>query len=413
MNIEKYYDLLLAGTRTVRCQAVQAIENLIDLPPALLIDIEQKGLEYTAASISPKNRIQVSEYFEDKSAELSVFSDSSGFEIKAILGGALEIRNCHDFRLNLMEIKNIEKKNREKFHIRIIGCRNFVVFGGKHIGLRNFILVSESRDFVLRDFDVVGCDGYGVVIFNSLFFRVINASFKKCLASGVYCLGKTMYGKIEKTKFIGGRGYFNWDAGLHINHCTNAIDINDIPEKSHENASIVDKLNKPSYIYVKDCDFINNRAQGIYCEGGNNIYISNCVIKGNNKEGVCFDWGSAMNGFYSNHVLQNGNRAALTAEEIKADFIERYPLLADGSSSCKLAGVSIDNGVFNFIKNNVFLGNYGGGVKMVRTGISNLIMDNCSLKMELDQMNILGIIMLFQCLAWGLVTRNFQIARII
>lgn len=376
MDPSKAFETVLASAKNIDCQAIKSIDYLLYMPTAVLRDFEIKGYDYTSACITPKNNIKIDQRFDDQASKVMSLSDISNFEVKATLGGGLEISNCNNFKLVLTDLIRDPSKANLKFFIKIQNCKNFSIFGGKHTGYRNFILISGSQDFVLRDLDVSGCDGYGIIIFDSIYFRITKSVFRNCLASGVYCLGKTMYGQIEKSRFLDGRGYFNWDAGLHINHCTELVQIDDVPERSHENANIFTKGKKPCFIYVRYCDFLNNRAQGIYCEGVNNVYISHCIIRGNNKEGICFDWGSALNGFVGNNVFGNGRRAALSREEIKADFIEQYPILEDGSSSCKLAGVSIDNGALNNITNNVFYENYGGGIKMVRTGLSNLIMNN-------------------------------------
>ena len=81
----------------------------------------------------------------------------------------------------------------------------------------------------------------------------------------------------------------------------------------------------------------------------------------NNKEGICLDWGSAGNIFTDNTLLENGDRAGLSEAEIKADFIEHFPIFPDGSSSCKLPGLSIDNGAANIIINNLIKDNFGAG----------------------------------------------------
>jgi len=66
----------------------------------------------------------------------------------------------------------------------------------------------------------------------------------------------------------------------------------------------------------------------------------------------------------------------MTQEIFRVDFIEHYPLLEDGSSSCKLPALLIDNGAFNFIFNNQLIKNYGGGFMMVRTGVGKFFFDN-------------------------------------
>ena len=226
------------------------------------------------------------------------------------------------------------------------------------------------------------CEGFGFILFNCSLFEVKNCIFKNGLAAGIYCLGNTSYGVIEDNNFYGSQGFLNCDAGLHINHCTQSLAKDMIPDNSHEDAKITEKTLKPRFLFVRGNAFFFNRAQGIYAEGCLFSLFEQNMIHSNNKEGICFDWGCAFNYFKGNSLAFNGERAALSREEIKADAIEQYPLLPDGSSSCKLPAISIDNGALNIIDSNVIFRNHGGGIKMVRSGIANIVvgntfMDNC------------------------------------
>ena len=49
---------------------------------------------------------------------------------------------------------------------------------------------------------------------------------------------------------------------------------------------------------------------------------------------------------------------------------------ADGTSMAKLPGISIDNALYNEIFANTVIGNFGGGVKMVRTAFYNVVRKN-------------------------------------
>ena len=46
------------------------------------------------------------------------------------------------------------------------------------------------------------------------------------------------------------------------------------------------------------------------------------------------------------------------------------------SAKAKLPGVSLDNTIYNILESNIISNNYGGGIKMVRTGVRNLIIEN-------------------------------------
>jgi hypothetical protein len=115
------------------------------------------------------------------------------------------------------------------------------------------------------------------------------------------------------------------------------------------------------------------RAHGIYLAGALACRISRSVLDRSNKEGICFDWGTALCELTLSVVSGNGRRAALSAEEIRADFIGRFPLLPDGSSAAKLPGVSMDNAAFNTVSRNLLVGNHGGAVKFVRACVGNRV----------------------------------------
>ena len=50
--------------------------------------------------------------------------------------------------------------------------------------------------------------------------------------------------------------------------------------------------------------------------------------------------------------------------------------LEDGSSPLKLPGVSIDNSAYNIVSDNLIRENAGSGVKVVRSGYRNIVLEN-------------------------------------
>ncbi|RMF35373.1 MAG: right-handed parallel beta-helix repeat-containing protein [Alphaproteobacteria bacterium] len=295
----------------------------------------------------------------------------------AELPQGLVIRDAGDFVLDLDGLtQNFAHPGIPKHAIRLENCRNFVVRGGHLIRCRNGLTLQGCRDFAIRGLRVTEAEGYGVILWNCTGFELADTVHVGSLASGIYCLGETSHGLIRNNTCLDGRGYFNWDAAIHINHCSPELTLEDIPERSHEDKRIVEKTLKPSFLFVENNHASKNRAQGIYCEGVVTCSFSHNVLADNNKEGICFDWGSTCNFFVENTLTGNGIRGNLTEAEIDADFIRHHPMLEDGSSSCKLPGLSIDNGAVNIIAGNRILRNHGGGVKMVRTGLANLIACN-------------------------------------
>jgi hypothetical protein len=67
--------------------------------------------------------------------------------------------------------------------------------------------------------------------------------------------------------------------------------------------------------------------------------------------------------------------------DLQRDFTYAAGRLLDGTSPAKLPGISLDNGAYNEAVFNTIDRNFGGGIKMVRTGFHNVvglntIMDN-------------------------------------
>ena len=111
-----------------------------------------------------------------------------------------------------------------------------------------------------------------------------------------------------------------------------------------------------------------------------NYVIDNC-IEDNEKEGMCLDYGTFGTYVSGNTIRRNGDRNRQTDEDLEADFILGAGRLADGSSTAKLPGISIDNSAYNIVYNNNINENSGSGVKMVKIQLPesdtfNLITDN-------------------------------------
>ena len=285
------------------------------------------------------------------------------------------LRNCKNFNITFSDV-NQQIYRRAKFLIEIRECQNFIIENLEVVGGRNTIAISESKDFHIRKCSIEKAEGYGIIIHNGTQFKITQCLFKKNLASGVMVLGESSQGLISECLSEEATGYFNFDAAIHLCATSEAISLDDVPEKCHEALSILQKVSRPYGIVIENCVLKKGRAQGIYLEGAINCLMKNNVITNNNKEGVCFDWGSSYNIFKGNSVSYNGERNSLSQEEIIVDFIGGYPILKDGSSSMKLAGISVDNGSMNEIIGNKITKNFGGGVKFVRSALFNRVERN-------------------------------------
>ena len=122
--------------------------------------------------------------------------------------------------------------------------------------------------------------------------------------------------------------------------------------------------------------FSGNRGSGIYSDGAIlNYYVYN-TVENNGKEGVCFDFGSTGNMFLRNRVAGNGSRTGHSDPELERDYVLRFGRMSDGTARAKVPGVSLDNALYNMLLHNTVRGNFGGGIKIVRSGFFNVIGDN-------------------------------------
>jgi parallel beta-helix repeat protein len=111
----------------------------------------------------------------------------------------------------------------------------------------------------------------------------------------------------------------------------------------------------------------------VYLDGAvENVVVSN-IVERNGKEGICLDNGSTSNVVIRNVVQQNGNRWGQPDYVLAQDFVAGLGRLQDGTAAAKVPGISVDNALYNVIYSNTVSHNFGGGIKVVRTGYYNLI----------------------------------------
>ncbi len=262
----------------------------------------------------------------------------------------------------------------QTFFVHLEGCAEFVVDGLALRRGRNAVFLHGCRRFRVVNTGLSDLEGYGVVLFDCSKFEVEGVRACDLLCSAVMAIGDTRLGAIRRIRARGGRGFLNCDAGgVVLLHCTEGVGPEDVPERCHEARSILDKAKRPKCIDMAGIDVRGCRAQGVYLAGALACRVSRSVLARSNKEGVCFDWGTALCELTLSVVSGNGRRASLSAEEVRADFIGRFPLLPDGSSAAKLPGVSMDNAAFNAVSRCLLVGNHGGAVKFVRACVGNRV----------------------------------------
>lgn len=365
-------------------QAIDQVAELHISPPMSLTSIRDRTI-YTETELeehADKITLRVAKRGTEKltAEKRNIISGENSFKLhitQELLDQChhINIKNCNNFSISA-DYKSFEIPHDNKHFIQIVNCTHFSISGVTIEKSRNMLLIVDSDNFSIHNCSSYHSEGYGVIIYNGENFNITDCFFTNNLSSGILVMGDSSYAKITNCSIMHTRGFFNHDAAIHFCAVSDKILIKDIPEKIHESLPISEKEKRPHHIVVRSCSMVNNKAQGIYLEGSYNCLFSDNLISHNDKEGICFDWGSCHNFFRNNIVSQNGYRGNISEKEIEIDFISIYPNLEDHSSSMKLPGVSIDNGCLNQIRSNTISGNYGGGVKMIRSAFCNLIYDN-------------------------------------
>ena len=294
----------------------------------------------------------------------------SGLALMQVTARGTAVTGAHRFGLTTTRSMS-ENDPHQKFFIQLQDCTDFVINGLVLRRGRNAILLHRCRRFRILNIDLSDLEGYGIILFDCSEFEVAGIRARNLLCSAIMALGDTSMGLIHRVDACGGRGFLNCDAAIHLSQCTPAVTVDDVPERNHEAYSIIEKTKRPRCIEMSGMCLQGNRAQAVYLEGAIACRISRSLLDSCNKEGICFDWGTACCELTQSIVSRNGRRAAMTLAEIRADFIEQFPLLPDNSSSVKLPGISLDNAAFNTVRCNLVVGNYGGAVKLIRACAGN------------------------------------------
>lgn len=198
---------------------------------------------------------------------------------------------------------------------------------------------------------------------------------------GLYIAGNVSEGIVESNTIENNGGTSNWMAGIVL--------TNIVPNDKYNIWEMFDEayhfpvrenyyalLDCPHEILLRNNQIKYNNSSGIYSDGAYMCYVLNNTVYQNDKEGICLD-GSTI-GFYlkENVFKENGKRARQTDDDLGMDFVLEGGRMEDGSAKAKLPGVSLDDTTYNILENNIVSDNYGGGIKMVRSTLRTLIMEN-------------------------------------
>ena len=289
----------------------------------------------------------------------------------------ITLRHCSHFRITASEDDLLIPDTWDGKHLLLLDqCKVFALQDVHVQGSRNPVVLNDCSRFRIGGLTVSHARGYGLTLLRCQTGMVHDSGFFACLASGINIVGQCRELHIRQCRITGSRGPYNWDAGINCMHCSQAVTLQHVPEESHEALDLRDKLDTPHCVWIEACEISHCRAQGIYLEGGAQLLIEDCSIHDNNKEGICFDWGTALSYLRCCQLVRNGERAEYDDQTCAIDFLPTQFRDRNGRHYCQLPGVSIDNGYSNTIERNLISANYGGGIKLVRSAFENIIQFN-------------------------------------
>ncbi|MBT1703597.1 right-handed parallel beta-helix repeat-containing protein [Chryseosolibacter indicus] len=269
------------------------------------------------------------------------------------------------------------------FTVRASTPRIFLLHDINHAAVRNIntggdfetaVYVTNGDNILLEKLHISkGKDRPVVVMGKTTHLYLLNNTIEENGKGGIYIRGDVSQGLIEGNKIRNNGHSSNLSAGLVITDIK-IVDLHDTEKVAFE--KIDHRMTYPHDLVIMNNEIMEQKSSGIYLDGPVSIYITKNRLVRNDKEGICLDNGTTGCHFFNNEVIENGGRRKQTDDDLKGDFVLQFGRLEDGSSKAKLPGVSIDNAVYNVIIDNIIKGNYGSGVKMVRTGIRTIIGKN-------------------------------------
>ncbi len=259
-------------------------------------------------------------------------------------------------------------------------------------------VLDGARDVLLDGFELDGCCDYPVYVKNSERFVISGMRVTRCAHKAVCVMGACRHfavrnnrisdsgngaiflngdvelGVIERNVVERAGGTGNLSGGIVL--CSSDLDDIDTPYNPLKRWCLAERLESPHDLVIVGNRIGAGESNGIYSHASYRNYIIENTLKQNNKEGMCLDFGTVGCFVARNVVLRNGGRFDMDEEKLVEDFIQDFGVLSDGSSPAKVPGISMDNAAYNILYQNVVAGNYGSGIKMVRSGARNTILSN-------------------------------------
>jgi len=264
------------------------------------------------------------------------------------------------------------------YMLRIENAGNVVLTGGEFMRGESAILVNRSHQVVVSDVHIRDLTEAGVVITHSSNVVVRDNKMHGLGGAAVILHGGTSSSVAERNEIAANRGVSNMSAAIVVSDrdvdLTMRASVLEGPDHYWVvSQPMIKRLQPPHNNLIVMNHLAANNSSAVYIDGATANVIALNVIEGNAKEGICLDNGATANVVTLNDVLQNGGRSGEPDSIMEKESIKAGGRLPDGTPAEKVPGISIDNAIYNIIFSNNVAHNFGGGIKIVRTGYFNVI----------------------------------------
>jgi parallel beta-helix repeat protein len=270
----------------------------------------------------------------------------------------------------------ITSANPQPYMVRIDSASSITLLHGSFVSGNSAILVNQSNTVTVSGAQIANLTGAGIVVTSSSQVTVTHNQISAGQLAGIVVHRGTTNSIVEHNEITGNLGFANLMAGIVVSDREVDIASNPLALLGPDGYWVVQqpmsqRIHPPHDDLIAWNHVAQNSSSGIYLDGATRIVVYSNSIVGNSKEGLCLDNGSTANVISSNIVQQNGQRWGETDAILALDSVLGGGRLPDGTPAEKVPGISLDNAIYNIVFANNVLHNFGGGVKMVRTGYFN------------------------------------------
>ncbi|MDQ1474221.1 MAG: hypothetical protein QOJ99_5701 [Bryobacterales bacterium] len=288
------------------------------------------------------------------------------------------IRIAHDGVLLDLGSATLNPVGLYPYLLRLERVSNAEIAGGLVTSGDSGVLISQGAHIVIRGMKLRGLKAAGIVVTHSNGVVIRDNAIAGSGGASVVLHVGTYSSLVARNEIIDNTGWSNMAAGIVVTD--REVDVTSGPGSLLGpggywvvSQTMSQRINPPHDNVIALNHLASNNSSGVYLDGAvENVVVSN-IVERNGKEGICLDNGSTSNVVIRNVVQQNGNRWGQPDYVLAQDFVAGLGRLQDGTAAAKVPGISVDNALYNVIYSNTVSHNFGGGIKVVRTGYYNLI----------------------------------------